>query len=692
MHHDAQAPTCTEIGWNAYDTCKREGCGYTTYVEISALNHDWNVPTYTWSDDNTSVTAAVTCKNSGDHTLTETANTTYNQTKAPTYFAKGETTYTATFTNALFTEQTRVVDDIAVKEKDAEVKAVEAMIAALKDGSTLSDKDNVNAAREAYQNLTDEQKQQQVSTDILAKLETAEQQVQAAEAAAAKQAADEKAARTVADAIGSLSSSAGLGDKAAVEAARKAYDNLTDDQKKLVPAEVSDKLTAAEASVKAAEEAEAERKAKEEAERKAKEEAERKAKEEAERKAKEEAERKAKEEAERKAKEEAARKAAEEEAARKAAEEEAAKQAADESAAKSAADAIQALSDSVGLGDKEAVAAARAAYDALTEDQKKLIPGEVLSKLATAEQQVAAAEEAARTVDISACEITVKDLAYTGKKVKKPTVTIRYGETQLTEGADYSFTYNTKAKAIGAYKLTVTGMGRYTGSVNTTFKVVPKGTAFSKLTGGDKQITLKWKSQKNITGYQIEYSLKKDFSGSKKVTVKKAKTLTTTIKKLKAGQAYYVRIRTYTTVKKKNYFSAWSKAKAVKTKASKAKNNFTVPNIEVTMNVGEKLELSPLVAPDASDNVLTWTTSDETIATVSQDGVVTALTPGEVVITATNGEGEQATAVVRVNEAEGVVLLDLGDNDLLLDVDDEFGEEIITVDGDTPVEIEEPAA
>jgi len=42
-------------------------------------------------------------------------------------------------------------------------------------------------------------------------------------AEAAKQAADEKAARTVADAIGSLSSSAGLGDKTAIEAARKAY-------------------------------------------------------------------------------------------------------------------------------------------------------------------------------------------------------------------------------------------------------------------------------------------------------------------------------------------------------------------------------------------------------------------------------------------------------------------------------------
>lgn len=39
-HHDAKAATCTEVGWNAYNTCKREGCSYTTYKEIAALNHD----------------------------------------------------------------------------------------------------------------------------------------------------------------------------------------------------------------------------------------------------------------------------------------------------------------------------------------------------------------------------------------------------------------------------------------------------------------------------------------------------------------------------------------------------------------------------------------------------------------------------------------------------------------------------
>ena len=38
VHNDAQAPTCTEIGWDAYDTCNN--CDYTTYVELPALKHD----------------------------------------------------------------------------------------------------------------------------------------------------------------------------------------------------------------------------------------------------------------------------------------------------------------------------------------------------------------------------------------------------------------------------------------------------------------------------------------------------------------------------------------------------------------------------------------------------------------------------------------------------------------------------
>ena len=52
VHHDAKAPTCTEIGWDAYETCQREGCTYTTKVELPALkhklvHHDAKAPTCT---------------------------------------------------------------------------------------------------------------------------------------------------------------------------------------------------------------------------------------------------------------------------------------------------------------------------------------------------------------------------------------------------------------------------------------------------------------------------------------------------------------------------------------------------------------------------------------------------------------------------------------------------------------------
>ena len=40
VHHDAKAATCLEIGWDAYEACTREGCTYTTYQELPALGHD----------------------------------------------------------------------------------------------------------------------------------------------------------------------------------------------------------------------------------------------------------------------------------------------------------------------------------------------------------------------------------------------------------------------------------------------------------------------------------------------------------------------------------------------------------------------------------------------------------------------------------------------------------------------------
>ena len=64
-YHDAKAPTCTESGWKAYEICKREGCDYTSYQGLDALNHDWE-----WVS-NGNGTHTRTCKNDPSHTETE---------------------------------------------------------------------------------------------------------------------------------------------------------------------------------------------------------------------------------------------------------------------------------------------------------------------------------------------------------------------------------------------------------------------------------------------------------------------------------------------------------------------------------------------------------------------------------------------------------------------------------------------
>ena len=63
---EAKAPTCTEIGWDEYVTCQREGCGHTTYVEKPATDHAWGVPDYTDNGDGTH-TATYACGNNGEH-------------------------------------------------------------------------------------------------------------------------------------------------------------------------------------------------------------------------------------------------------------------------------------------------------------------------------------------------------------------------------------------------------------------------------------------------------------------------------------------------------------------------------------------------------------------------------------------------------------------------------------------------
>ena len=89
--------------------------------------------------------------------------------------------------------------------------------------------------------------------------------------------------------------------------------------------------------------------------------------------------------------------------------------------------------------------------------------------------------EAAETISISDCNITVKDRVYTGKAIT-PKVTVKYGDKTLKAGRDYTLDYNKKLTDIGPATVTVKGKGDFSGSKKVAFKVIPKGTTFTKLT------------------------------------------------------------------------------------------------------------------------------------------------------------------------------------------------------------------
>lgn len=107
------------------------------------------------------------------------------------------------------------------------------------------------------------------------------------------------------------------------------------------------------------------------------------------------------------------------------------------------------------------------------------------------------------------------------------------------------------------------GGGNYTSSVRkVTVRVTPKKTTIGKVKNKKgRKLVVTWKKRSEATGYVIEYSTRKDFKkGVKKVTVKKNKTKTATIRKLKKGKKYYVRIRAYTKAGGRTIYGNYSKA------------------------------------------------------------------------------------------------------------------------------------
>ena len=193
--------------------------------------------------------------------------------------------------------------------------------------------------------------------------------------------------------------------------------------------------------------------------------------------------------------------------------------------------------------------------------------GKIVKKCSACGATVTSSIAKISTVSLSAVNYT-----YNGG-VKTPSVTVKDSKgRKLSNGRDYTVTYPSGRKNVGRYSVKIRFKGNYSGTKTLTYNINPKGTSMSKVTAAKKSFKAKWKKQSTqTTGYQLQYSTSSKFKkGTKTVNISKNKTTSKSVGKLYAKKKYYVRVRTYKTVKfgGKNIklYSGWSKAKAVKTK------------------------------------------------------------------------------------------------------------------------------
>lgn len=172
--------------------------------------------------------------------------------------------------------------------------------------------------------------------------------------------------------------------------------------------------------------------------------------------------------------------------------------------------------------------------------------------------------------------ITVKNVT---KTASTKTQTVKLGgkakeSAKLTYQSDSKYVkVDKKGKVtiaknfVGKATITVTASATKTYQETTKKVTVTVNPAKVKLTGvknyKGKKLKAYWKKNTKVTGYQVQYSTSSKFKSAKTVTVKGYKSTSKTITKLTKNKKYYVRVRTYKTVGKVNYYSGWSNVKSI---------------------------------------------------------------------------------------------------------------------------------
>lgn len=158
---------------------------------------------------------------------------------------------------------------------------------------------------------------------------------------------------------------------------------------------------------------------------------------------------------------------------------------------------------------------------------------------------------------------------------KKWTLLGQQGGTSFNSTFAVSSGKQAKFTSGGTYQYRVRGMvcatingktDTFYGNYATVNATMPLTAPKLKVTAKKKSFTANWDKNASLNGYELQYSTAKNFKGAKTVKIKKGSTATSTVKKLKGGKTYYVRIRSYKTVNGKTNYSPYSATASVKVK------------------------------------------------------------------------------------------------------------------------------
>ena len=167
------------------------------------------------------------------------------------------------------------------------------------------------------------------------------------------------------------------------------------------------------------------------------------------------------------------------------------------------------------------------------------------------------ADSAVTALDDGVVSLSKTSYTYNGK-IKNPNVNVTLNNNALTRDVDYTVSYASNRKSVGKHKIVITGIGGYSGTLTATYKISPKKTKITSVSGKKKSASIKYASLAGNVNYQVAYRK----AGRVKWNYTYTKSAKKTVKNLSRSSRYQFKVRGY----KNGAYGKYSAVRSVKVK------------------------------------------------------------------------------------------------------------------------------